>query len=190
MDNGSGVRVLDKAALVLTALESGPATLAGLVALVAVLVLPAAAGAITPTIVNTGVVDGQPNWLEGNSMAVEQDGSGQADGRQIVLTALVKHDPGLSITALRVDDNYDGTDNTGTASFNKTPQSIQQPSIINGYDYSRATLTYNLPTSNSGSLGTSTAPWSMWASPIRTPSIRSGLTWPSLFMRPSTSRPQ
>ena len=32
MDNGSGVGVLDKAALVLTALESGPATLAGLVA--------------------------------------------------------------------------------------------------------------------------------------------------------------
>src|SRR3712207_7391917 len=31
MDNGSGVGVLDKAALVLTALESGPATLAGLV---------------------------------------------------------------------------------------------------------------------------------------------------------------
>ena len=32
MDNTSGVGVLDKAALVLTALESGPATLAGLVA--------------------------------------------------------------------------------------------------------------------------------------------------------------
>ena len=32
MDNGSGVGVLDKAALVLAALESGPATLAGLVA--------------------------------------------------------------------------------------------------------------------------------------------------------------
>ena len=32
MDNSSGVGVLDKAALVLTALESGPATLAGLVA--------------------------------------------------------------------------------------------------------------------------------------------------------------
>ena len=32
MDNGSGVGVLDKAALVLSALESGPATLAGLVA--------------------------------------------------------------------------------------------------------------------------------------------------------------
>ena len=32
MDTTSGVGVLDKAALVLTALESGPATLAGLVA--------------------------------------------------------------------------------------------------------------------------------------------------------------
>ncbi|MGW1148266.1 IclR family transcriptional regulator NdgR, partial [Streptomyces sp. NPDC002454] len=32
MDNSSGVGVLDKAALVLSALESGPATLAGLVA--------------------------------------------------------------------------------------------------------------------------------------------------------------
>ena len=32
MDNSSGVGVLDKAALVLAALESGPATLAGLVA--------------------------------------------------------------------------------------------------------------------------------------------------------------
>ena len=32
MDNTSGVGVLDKAALVLAALESGPATLAGLVA--------------------------------------------------------------------------------------------------------------------------------------------------------------
>ena len=32
MDNGSGVGVLDKAALVLAALEAGPATLAGLVA--------------------------------------------------------------------------------------------------------------------------------------------------------------
>ena len=31
MDNSSGVGVLDKAALVLSALESGPATLAGLV---------------------------------------------------------------------------------------------------------------------------------------------------------------
>ena len=34
MDNSSGVGVLDKAALVLSALESGPATLAGLVGLV------------------------------------------------------------------------------------------------------------------------------------------------------------
>ena len=32
MDNASGVGVLDKAALVLSALEPGPATLAGLVA--------------------------------------------------------------------------------------------------------------------------------------------------------------
>ena len=32
MDNSSGVGVLDKAALVLAALEPGPATLAGLVA--------------------------------------------------------------------------------------------------------------------------------------------------------------
>ena len=31
MDNSSGVGVLDKAALVLTALEQGPTTLAGLV---------------------------------------------------------------------------------------------------------------------------------------------------------------
>ena len=33
MDNSSGVGVLDKAALVLTALEQGPTTLAGLVPL-------------------------------------------------------------------------------------------------------------------------------------------------------------
>src|SRR3954469_19176372 len=41
-------------------------------------------------------------------------------GNTLRMTFLVKHDPGVSVTNLRVDDDYDGTDNTSTAATRTT----------------------------------------------------------------------
>lgn len=105
---------------------------------------PATAQAITPTIVNTSSTGGQTNWLETFTTAGETGNS----ANQVRVSVLVKHDPGREVTGLKFDDNYDGTDNT-TADVVRAV-TAQQPTIDGGYDYSRVTYQYAVPTANTG----------------------------------------
>jgi hypothetical protein len=86
------------------------------------------AEAITPTIVNSGT----NQWVE--SLAVP----GEDTGNNFRTTVLVRHDPGRSVTGLRVDKDFDGSDETGTAGI--TAVTSQQPVVINGFTYSRVSL--------------------------------------------------
>ena len=88
MDNSSGVGVLDKAALVLSALESGPATLAGLVG---------ATGLARPTAHRLAVAlehhrmvarDMQGRFILGPRLAELAAAAGEDDPAQITVAAL------------------------------------------------------------------------------------------------------
>ncbi len=108
-----------------------------LASLLAVLgIVPANAQAITPTIVNGG------RAIENNTTARE---SGQSANRMAVLP-VVKHDPGLSVTGVRVDTDYNGTDESSTATLRAVTS--QQPTIQGGFNYSRAYLSFNNTVSN------------------------------------------
>ncbi len=104
----------------------------------------APAGAAAPTIVNQSSTGGQTNWLESFTVG----NAGNADGHRAWFTVLVKHDPGRKVTGLRIDDNYDGTDNTGSETLRGVTS--QQPVVVDGYNYSRVSYNYQLPTSNTG----------------------------------------
>lgn len=100
--------------------------------------------AATPTIVNQSSTGGQTNWLESFTVG----NAGNADGRRVWITLVVRHDPGRRVTGLRIDDNYDGTDNTSSSTVRSvTPQ---QPTVVDGYNHSRVSYNYQVPTSNTG----------------------------------------
>ena len=136
------------------------AALAGLIALVAVLALPAIASAAIPQIVNAtaGTPTGPQRWLETTTVSGEAPGPDAS--RTVRLSLLVKHDVGKSITGLKIDQDYNATDNAAAATT--VAATSQQPTIINGYDYSRVIYSYqtsvtgtgiNPSTSNCGTFG-------------------------------------
>ncbi|MCO5315805.1 MAG: Ig-like domain-containing protein [Solirubrobacterales bacterium] len=104
------------------------------------------AEAAAPVIMNTANAPGPSgmsfgkNWLENWT---------PSDGfRQVRVTLTVKHDPGRRVTGLRIDDDYNGNDDTGSATLRAvTPQ---QPTVAGGFDYSRVTLTFDVSNSNTG----------------------------------------
>ncbi len=100
-------------------------------AVVAGFALPApGAQAITPTIVNNSDTSaGFKAWLESPAT------SGEANGNSLRLTLLVKHDPGRSVTGVKIDDDWNGTDETTTKTVKTT--TLQQPTVQGGYEYSR-----------------------------------------------------
>ena len=102
------------------------------------------ARAATPVIVNQSSTGGQTNWLESFTVA----NAGNADGHRVWVTLLVKHDPGREVTGLRIDADYDGNDGTGSQTVRSV--SAQQPTVVDGYDYSRVSYNYQVPTSNTG----------------------------------------
>jgi hypothetical protein len=102
------------------------------------------ARAATPTIVNQSSTGGQTNWLESFTVA----NAGNADGHRVWITVLVKHDPGRKVTGLRIDADYDGTDETGSETVRAV--TAQQPTVVDGYNYSRVSYNYQVPTSNTG----------------------------------------
>ncbi len=104
------------------------------------------ANAATPVIVNTSSTGGQTNWLE--SFATGGEGDGGDNRSQIKISLLVKHDPGRKVTGIRVDDDYDGTNNTASKAIKSV--TAQQPTVQGGYQYSRVSLTYNAPSSGTG----------------------------------------
>src|SRR3954464_14782521 len=63
------------------------------------------------------------------------------------VTVVVKHDPGDSVDQLVFDDDWDGTNDPTSVKTNITPQ---KPSIQGGYDYTRVSYSYTIPTSNTG----------------------------------------
>src|SRR3954470_11950177 len=81
--------------------------------------------AITPVIVNNGATQ----WTE--SLAVP----GEDTSNNFRTTVLVRHDPGRSVTGLRVDKDFNGNDDTGSAGI--VAVTSQQPVVINGFTYSR-----------------------------------------------------
>lgn len=107
---------------------------------------PAAAAAVTPSVVNTSSTGGQTNWLE--SFATTGENGDNASGHQVRLSVLVKHDPGRKVTGLKIDEDYNGTDEASSATTR--PVTAQQPTIVNGYDYSRVTYQYSLSTTGTG----------------------------------------
>ena len=113
--------------------------MAAFAAIAMIILLPSSASATTPTIVNES--NGQ--WLESGSI-----GDNGGNSAAVTVSLLVKHDPGRKVTNLKIDDDYDGTDNTTSKALKAV--TAQQPTIVNGYDYSRVTYTYTASTSNTG----------------------------------------
>jgi hypothetical protein len=103
--------------------------------------LAGSASAATPTIVNTSSTGGQTNWLE--TFAVSDDTGNQA--HRIYVSLTVKHDPGLRVTAVKIDDDYNGSDNTGSETVRNV--TAQQPNVVDGYNHSRISYNYLPPTS-------------------------------------------
>lgn len=98
-------------------------------------VFPAVSQAAAPEIVNTSAVGGQASWLETFSTGGETNNS----ANKLRITALIEHEPEDSVTAFRVDDNYDGTDDTTGAGTNKT-FAAQRPTITGGLNYTTVTF--------------------------------------------------
>ncbi|HTU14840.1 MAG TPA: Ig-like domain-containing protein [Solirubrobacterales bacterium] len=98
------------------------------------------AGAATPVIVNNGTVadrSSQKNWLSSTTT-----GGHTNDGaNRTALSLFIQHDPGRKVTGLRIDEDYNGTDNSATATIR--PVTGEQPVTINGYSYSKVDYTYN-----------------------------------------------
>lgn len=95
------------------------------------------AQAANPQILNSS------QWLESTSAATN---GGAAGTREITLTLMVKHDVGRRINRIKIDDDYDGSDNTTSKSARTLSASQwQQPTIVGGYGYTRVTYTYNAP---------------------------------------------
>ncbi|MBK8294349.1 MAG: hypothetical protein IPK93_06110 [Solirubrobacterales bacterium] len=102
------------------------------------------AGAATPVIVNNGSVSDravQKNWV--SSTIVGGDSSNGANKTRISL--FVQHDPGRKVTGLRIDEDYNATDSSSTATLR--PVSAEQPVTINGYSYSKVDFEYTNSTS-------------------------------------------
>src|SRR5215212_7081636 len=108
-----------------------------LVALAALAAWTTPAMAATPTIVNTA------NWLESPATG----GQTNNGANTVSVTVVVKHDPGVSVDQLVFDEDWDSTNDPTAVKTNISPQ---KPSIQGGYDYSRVTYTYSIPTSNTG----------------------------------------
>ncbi len=103
---------------------------AGLLALIA----PAGAQGFV-TIENTTSVGGQTSWLE--SFASTGHNGDQADAKRIRMTVLVRHDVGQQATGLKIDHNWDGTDNTPGLAATTSGMDIERPTISGGYGYTR-----------------------------------------------------
>src|SRR3954453_11437930 len=92
------------------------------------------ARAPAPTIVNSST------WLEAPTLSGQTTNS----SNKARISLVVDHDPGRKVTSLRIDDDWNGTDNTPTGGtlVSVTPQ---QPAGT--FDYSRVSITHTYNTS-------------------------------------------
>ena len=111
----------------------------------AAILLIAAPGAGAQSILNqAGVNNGgvtQTTWLE--SFATVGESSSPANTMRISM--IVQHPVGREVTGLRIDDDWD-TSNEATSAAIKNV-TAQQPNVSGGYGYSRITFSYVIPTS-------------------------------------------
>jgi hypothetical protein len=110
------------------------------------LLLVLSAGASAQTIVNASPdASGlQQRWLETWTTGGETGNNANI----IQISALVQHPTNRTVTGLKIDDNWDGTDNTSTvATKSVTPE---RPNVNGGYGYSRVTFSYQFPVSGTG----------------------------------------
>ena len=112
------------------------AATASMVALL--LALAPTAEALTPTIENAG-----SNMFE---QTVSSRESGQSANR-LDINVVVKHDVGKKVTGLKVDTDYNGTDNSSTATT-QTADVANQPTVVGGFNYTTAFLSFRNTVSN------------------------------------------
>jgi hypothetical protein len=123
-------------------LGAGPKTRFAALAVSAAFLLLAAgtpsASADTPTIVNTATVNGQGNWLTSfTTTGNDGDSSRVAGGRHIRLSLLVEHAPGRIVTGLKIDQNWNSSDESASSPTITAGLDVQQPNVAGGFNYSR-----------------------------------------------------
>lgn len=109
---------------------------------------------IDPVIINDTPVEagGQTyrSWLE--SLAINGNSSRKfmtsRKGNTVRVSLLVKHDPGRTVTGLKIDDDWNATDDSDGAAP-KTVTSVQ-PVVAGGFNYSRVTFEYQAPIAGMG----------------------------------------
>jgi Ca2+-binding RTX toxin-like protein len=110
-----------------------------LLALVA-LVLPAAAQAARPEIQNPG---------SRTFLATTAAREGEGGANRLPINLVVKHDADTKIVGYRIDDDYNSTDNSDTAT-QRAVSASQLTGLAGGFTYSNAFLNYPNRTSNLG----------------------------------------
>lgn len=122
---------------------------------------PEGPGNIPPTIINDTPVEVDADldfrsWLESftvaNDLIQDSFGGASASGRNgntVRITVLVKHNPGRVVKGLKVDDNWDGNDDSDAATL-REDVTVEQPDIVGGFNYSKVTLAYEAPTAGMG----------------------------------------
>jgi hypothetical protein len=132
-----------------------------LAALAAGLTTAAPANACTaPCIWNVTAADGTPGWLESAAMSGETKTAANDNGHQARITLVVRHAAGRKLSKLRIDQNWDDTDNTGgtptagegDALFGPTvsPELDPATQVTGGSEWSRVSYTWNIRTSGTG----------------------------------------
>lgn len=94
------------------------------------------AGAATPVIVNN------TQWLENTSTG----GQTNNGANRMWITLVVQHDVGRKVTGLRIDDNWNASDESASAAIKDVSSIAEQPTYSGGYGYTRVTYFYNHPT--------------------------------------------
>jgi Bacterial Ig domain len=87
------------------------------------------------TIVNTATVNGQGNWL--TSLTTTGNDGIRPEGRHIRLSLLVEHPPGRIVTGLKIDQDWDSSDESASSPTSTAGLDVQQPNVAGGFNYSR-----------------------------------------------------
>jgi hypothetical protein len=124
---------------------------------------PNGPGHIDPVIVNDSAVtsgDGlaQRSWLESFAISNDRDqGYDDGDtggsalnraGNTVRVSVLIKHDVGREVTGLKIDDDWNGSDDSDSVAVK--PVTEQQPDVAGGFNYSRVSFEYQAPEAGMG----------------------------------------
>ncbi|MBK8293700.1 MAG: hypothetical protein IPK93_02595 [Solirubrobacterales bacterium] len=112
---------------------------------------PEGPGNVEPTIVNDTPVEVESgveerSWLE--SFAISDGNITARQGNTVRMSLLVRHNPGRSVTGLRIDDNWDGNDDSDGSPVKAV--TAEMPVVAGGFNYSRVTFEYQAPSAGMG----------------------------------------